>query len=176
MANERSKLLSFLLRHRSENAGLRLDRDGWCVIDELLEKTDFSRDELLEIVEQDEKRRYSISPDGMKVRANQGHSTKLVELKFAARVPPARLYHGTKQNCVENILKNGLLPMRRHYVHMSAEIETALAVGSRHRGDTAILEIDCVRAYKDGVMFYLSDNYVWLAKEVPAKYIRRITQ
>ena len=79
---ERSKLLSYLLRHKPEKANLTLDREGWCDVDQLLANTDFTEIELKDIVASDTKGRYSFSPGGLLVRANQGHSTDKVQLTF----------------------------------------------------------------------------------------------
>lgn len=172
---ERSKYLSYILRHKPEKVGLTLDTQGWCEIDLLCQKTDFTPEELLAITLADEKQRYSISPDGKKIRANQGHSTGDVSLNFKEKVPPSRLFHGTTSAATTEIEKRGLLPMSRHYVHMSADVDTAASVGGRRRGDATIFEINCVAAFRDGIKFYLSDNSVWLARSIPAKYLKRMT-
>lgn len=37
--------------------------------------------------------------------------------------PPEYLYHGTTPEMISSILKGGLLPMRRHCVHLSLDID-----------------------------------------------------
>lgn len=93
-----SRYLSLVLRHHPEAAGISLDRHGWAEVSELLtgvsRKYPIDRKLLDEIVEEDEKQRYSYSPDGTKIRASQGHSIPVdVELERAA--PPEYLWHGT---------------------------------------------------------------------------------
>jgi putative RNA 2'-phosphotransferase len=105
---ELSKLLSFVLRHRPDTIGLALDPQGWVSIDELVEKgnaagTRFSRDNLLQIVETSDKKRFSVSADGLRIRAAQGHSVS-VELGLSPREPPPLLYHGTATRFVDSIL------------------------------------------------------------------------
>lgn len=61
--------------------------------------------------------------------------------------------------------------MKRHAVHLSADIPTAINVGSR-RGNPIILEIQSGLMHFDGYKFQKSENGVWLTEEVPAKYIK----
>ena len=67
----------------------------------------------------------------------------------------------------------GLIPKSRLYVHLSADLETARKVGSRH-GKPVIYEIDCKKMSDDGYSFFESTNHVWLTKEVPVRYLRKI--
>ncbi len=169
---DRSKKLSYLLRHKPETAGLTLDREGWCLITELIEKTDFRTDELFQIVAEDAKGRYSISPCVERIRANQGHSTSEVKLTFKTATPPPELFHGANQRALPDILKTGLLPMRRHHVHLSRDKATATAVGQRNRNGFMLLTIDAKAMLAAGHKFYISDNGVWLVDHVPTKYLK----
>lgn len=168
---ERSKYLSYLLRHKPEKANLTLDKEGWCLIDQLLANTDFTWDELEQIVAFDEKGRYSFDAFATSIRANQGHSTGAVRLTFNKAIPPTVLYHGTQLQTWETIRKQGLLPMRRHHVHLSASYDTAATVGGRRKGDLVVLSIDAKKMVADGIQFYLSDNGVWLVDMVDPRYI-----
>ena len=60
--------------------------------------------------------------------------------------------------------------MRRQYVHLSIDRATALAVGRRKSRDPVILRIDASAAARAGVAFYLGNDKVWLADEVPAEF------
>jgi putative RNA 2'-phosphotransferase len=170
--NERSKFLSFLLRHRPEAKGLKLDRDGWASMEDLVKSAGFTIAEMKSIVELDPKQRYSISEDGKKIRANQGHSTSQVRLTFAKAIPPPTLYHGTTKDAAEGIKKSGIKPMKRHYVHLTAEEQEARDVGGRRRGDVAVFEIDAAQMLTDGIIFFKSENGVWLVSSVDSKYIK----
>ncbi len=86
--------------------------------------------------------------------------------------PPAVLYHGTASRFLKAILATGLRPGARHHVHLSADIATASRVGARH-GFPAVLAVDTARMRTDGIVFYLSDNGVWLTAEVKPKYLRQ---
>ena len=170
MSNELSKFLSYLLRHRPEAKNIILDKEGWASIDELIANAGFTRAEIEQIVAEDKKTRYSISEDGTKIRANQGHSTDKVKITFEKAVPPITLYHGTVADSLVKILKEGLKPMKRHHVHLSADQRTAEDVGGRRKSDTVILTIDAKQMLADGIQFYKSENGVWLVEYVSPKY------
>ena len=56
---------------------------------------------------------------------------------------------------------------------MSNDRDTALTVGTRH-GKPILYEVDTIQMIKDGYKFYISKNGVWLTKEVPTEYLRKI--
>lgn len=175
-----------LLRHKPERAKLTLDKEGWCDLIELFQNTDFTIDEIEEIVRTDNKQRYSLKyqtsfSEGLSstrepthIRANQGHSTSKVQISFRTVTPPLKLFHGTSQVLLPTIMKSGLKPMSRHHVHLSKTIDVAEAVGARRRGEVLILEIDAATAYADGVKFFISENGVYLTDFVHPKYIKEL--
>lgn len=85
-------------------------------------------------------------------------------------MPPDILYHGTGVKYCSSINKQGLIPKSRLYVHLSKDIETATNVGSRH-GESFIYKVRAKDMYDDGYKFFLSQNGVWLTKEVPICYL-----
>lgn len=120
-----SKFMSLVLRHKPDAIALALDPHGWASIDELIEKgnaagTKFDRDDLLHVVETSDKKRFSLSTDGLRVRAAQGHSVS-VELGLLPQQPPPVLYHGTATRFVTSILSEGLKPQARQHVHLSID-------------------------------------------------------
>jgi putative RNA 2'-phosphotransferase len=169
--DEKSKHLATYLRH-TEAHTLKLTKEGWAHLSDLVNTGHFTLEELREIVASDKKMRYAISHDGLQIRALQGHSTSQVKMTFEKAVPPIILYHGTSDNRhIDSILKEGLLPMKRHHVHLSATIDVARDVGSRRRGPIVVFEIDTKEMLKDGHTFYRSENEVWLIDRVPSKYL-----
>jgi putative RNA 2'-phosphotransferase len=86
-------------------------------------------------------------------------------------VPPAILYHGTTHKAAQIILKDGLKPMKRQYVHLSVDTDTAVQVGKRRDSEPAILKIDAAKAHSDGVKFYKGNDKVVLADYIPPEYI-----
>jgi putative RNA 2'-phosphotransferase len=169
-----SKFLSLVLRHQPEKIGLSLDESGWASVERLIEASsrrgfDFTREELQNVVDGNDKKRFSLSEDGLWIRANQGHSIK-VELGYAPTAPPEILYHGTAERVLTSIKQQGLLKGKRHHVHLSADVDTATQVGRRH-GKPVVLTIEAGRMRQDGFIFYLSANGVWLTDCVPVQYL-----
>ena len=170
-----SKFLSLILRHAPEKIGLALDANGWADIGQLLAQSArhgrrLSREQLEDVVARDSKTRYAISADGLRIRANQGHSLAAVDLGLPPATPPAVLYHGTAGRFIEAIRAAGLLPGSRNHVHLSANRETAVAVGARH-GKPVVLTVDAAAMQAQGHVFHVADNGVWLAQAVPAAFI-----
>jgi putative RNA 2'-phosphotransferase len=169
-----SKFLSKHLRHAPEALGLTLEPGGWVGVDDLLaacERARFrvSREELVEVVETNDKQRFSFDDTGQKVRANQGHSTP-VDLQLEPTTPPDVLYHGTAEHRAADILRDGVKRMTRHHVHLSPTPEAARKVGARH-GKPVVLRVDAAGMHRDGIVFYCSVNGVWLVDQVPPGYL-----
>ena len=169
------KFLSLVLRHKPETIGLNLDPQGWADIESLLsgchkKRLELDREKLLRIVEADDKQRFQLSPNGLKIRACQGHTIP-VDLELEPTVPPDRLYHGTTERFLPSILKRGLVKGRRLYVHLSPDMDTARKVGSR-RGPVSILEVRSGEMHQNGCRFYQAPNGVWLTDHVPAQYLK----
>ncbi|MFE0676510.1 RNA 2'-phosphotransferase [Streptomyces sp. NPDC058867] len=168
-----SKYLSKHLRHQPERIGLTLDEAGWVEIDTLIAAATahgfrFTRAELDHVVAANDKRRFAV--DGTRIRASQGHSVA-VELGLAPAAPPPHLFHGTVARNLDAIRAEGLRPMNRHDVHLSADRETATRVGAR-RGRPVVLSVDSGAMHRDGHVFHVSDNGVWLTQAVPPRYVR----
>ncbi|MBW3499739.1 RNA 2'-phosphotransferase [Janthinobacterium sp. NKUCC08_JDC] len=170
-----SKFLSLILRHAPEKIGLALDPQGWADIGQLLALAaqhgrSLSREQLDDVVMRDSKTRYAISADGLRIRANQGHSLAAVDIALPASTPPAMLFHGTASRFVDAIRAGGLLAGSRNHVHLSSNRETAVAVGARH-GKPVVLTVDAAAMQAQGYVFYVSDNGVWLTQTVPVTFL-----
>jgi putative RNA 2'-phosphotransferase len=170
-----SKTLSYILRHKPEEFGLKLDPEGWLSVAELLSALrarghSVTQEQLHAVVATNDKQRFSLSADGAKIRANQGHSVA-VELGLTPITPPELLYHGTATRFLASIRETGLRSGSRQHVHLSADAATAVAVGSRH-GKPMVLTVQAGKLYRAGVQFYLSANGVWLTEAVPPEYLQ----
>jgi putative RNA 2'-phosphotransferase len=169
-----SKRLSYVLRHRPESVGLRLDEAGWVGVDELLAALagaglPLTGDQLDDVVATNDKRRFAYDADGVRIRASQGHSVG-VELGYAAQQPPAVLFHGTTDRALGSVLAQGLHAGRRHAVHLSADVATARAVGAR-RGRPVVLRVDAAGMAAGGAVFTRSAKGVWLCDAVPPQHL-----
>lgn len=171
-----SKFLSLILRHQPEIIELKLDENGWAEVNELITKSakgrmHFSFEDLEEVVETNNKKRFAFNEDKTKIRASQGHSIA-IDLALKTIQPPDFLYHGTADANISSILGKGIEKRSRQHVHLSADKETATKVGMRH-GKPVILTIRTKEMHDDGIAFYLSANGVWLTDFVDAKYISK---
>jgi putative RNA 2'-phosphotransferase len=171
-----SKFLSLVLRHAPETIHVNMDKNGWVDIQELIDNANARKnfrltiDILKKVVATNDKQRFILSDDGKRIRANQGHSIT-VDLDLESKMPPDVLYHGTATRFLDSILKEGLKPMGRRYVHLSRTEAIAITVGRRH-GKPVVLYIDAKAMYEEGYKFYLSENKVWLVDKAPVKYIK----
>lgn len=169
-----SVFLSLVLRHKPEVIGLALDGEGYLNVDELIKgindsgrKIDMKK--LSELVDTDNKKRYSFNDDRTKLRASQGHSIP-VNLSLTKGKPTGKLFHGTAEKFRESIDKLGLLAGGREYVHLSDNLLTALKVGSR-RGKPIVYLVDYEKMLEDDLDLWVSENGVWLSNDIPAKYL-----
>lgn len=170
--------LSYLLRHNPGALELDMDRHGWVDIDQLINRINgagkyrLDRPLLERIVEEDNKGRFRISPDGLRIKACQGHTIQWVEPELCWGEPPAVLYHGTTADAREQIMvSGGISRMSRHAVHLQAAAEKAWLSARRWRKIPVVLVVDARKMALDGFRFGVSDNGVWCTEFVPSAYI-----
>ena len=169
--------MSLILRHNPQKIGMTLDESGWADTKLLIEGMRrnghrVTLENLKEIVATNEKQRFKFSDDYSQIRANQGHSID-VDVEMKEITPPDTLYHGTATRFLEAIKTEGLISKSRLHVHLSGDKETAVNVGARH-GKPVVLAINAAKMQKDGFVFRLSENGVWLTDSVPPEYIRQL--
>ena len=116
-----SKLMAYILRHSPEEFGLKPDMEGFVPLGYLVRALqriypDVTGDFVREIVGNDPKGRYEIRGD--KIRARYGHSFE-VTLNHEEDRETKILYHGTPRRNLEWILREGLKPMKRQFVHLT---------------------------------------------------------
>ena len=166
-----SKFLSYVLRHNPQSIGLFLDPNGgWADVKELIRLSNITMDTLQTVVRTNNKKRFEFNADRTKIRASQGHSVE-VDLGYSPSQPPSKLYHGTAKQNLDSIRATGINKGTRQHVHLSADIQTAMKVGSRW-GDPVALEIDAGKMAADGHTFFISTNGVWLTDHIPPEYIK----
>jgi len=179
-----SKLMSGLLRHFPEQAGLKLDEEGFTSLRELAEaiRTRWFRREsyqwvteehLLAIALLDPKGRFEVK-EGL-IRARYGHSV-FVKLKLVEDREVKVLYHGTAAENLSRIFGEGLKPMKRLYVHLTSSFEDAVATGRRHSQRVAILAVDCEALRRLGIKIFKAVRNVYLVERVPPSCIKRAVQ
>ena len=170
-----SRFISLVLRHEPSAAGLVLDAQGWASLDALFSGARaagiaLDRSALAAIFAESDKARFELSLDGSRIRAVHGHSVA-VETQGEPETPPDELFHGTAQRLVTAILREGLKPGARQFVHLSAGRDMALSVGARH-GRPVVPSVDAAGMAQARLEFFRSSSGVWLTRSVPAAYLK----
>ncbi|KAM3531452.1 hypothetical protein NHJ13051_000744 [Beauveria bassiana] len=187
-----SRALSRLLRHQAENAGIKLDGEGYAPLDKVLQwgplaSLGVTLADVQAVVATNEKQRFSLkpttttpaspaappstNPGDYLIRANQGHSIKLESSSLlvpitAADAVPARVIHGTYYAFWEPIVAaGGLSVMGRNHIHCAAGTpEEEGTVSGMRRDAQLLIEIDVARSMAAGVRWWRSDNAVILTE------------
>ena len=162
-----SKKMSYILRHNPEGEGIKLSEQGYTTLKALAAATGATTDDLEHVADIDSKQRFEVT--GGQIRAAQGHSIS-VDLGLEVAEPPHVLMHGTVEDAIPGIKREGITSRSRQHVHLSATYGTATEVGSR-RGNAIILVINSREMFSQGYEFMQSANGVWLTEHVPVEYI-----
>ena len=69
-----SKYLSFILKHEPASIGMKLDPEGWLVIEELVKNGNaagksITTEQLHAVIPESEEKRFELSDDGVRIRA-----------------------------------------------------------------------------------------------------------
>ena len=179
--------LSKILRHQAINRKLNIDNGGWVKIDDILkcnEFKDISMDDINFIVENNNKKRFSIKYENKNsyIRANQGHSINTIkEDELLEEITDINyinnIVHSTFRKNFKLIKENGLCKMKRNHIHFAKTKN--VSSGIRKNADVYIY-IDVINAMKDGIKFYESSNGVILSPGIgkngiiPEKYFPRV--
>lgn len=171
-----SRKMSYALRHNPEKYGLKLALDGSVPLETFLKAMNdmhhfqpkLREAEIRDIMAHSDKQRFAIEEG--RIRALYGHSFP-TQIQHKEAVPPDILFHGTSHAALDSIMREGLLPMDRQYVHLSADIQTARQVGARRDSKPVILKIDAAKASADGIRFYIGNDKVWLADGISPSYL-----
>ena len=171
-----SRAASHALRHEPWLYELEMDEEGWAPVDQLLAALNerggdwepIDRAALERMLALASKRRHELNGDH--IRALYGHSVPWRVLKNPAP-PPDRLFHGTRSETWSQIQVHALLPMRRQFVHLSVDLETAISVGRRKGDHPIVLTVDARAAASAGITFYEGNEFVFLADSIPAQFL-----
>ena len=175
-----SKFVSGALRHFPGDAGLALDEHGWTAFPDLVDAVESKynwpdRGTVAAVVATDPKGRFERDPGANpdRIRAAYGHSVD-VTIEDEGGPVPETLYHGTAPRNVDAIAEEGLRPMNRQQVHLSASVETAMEVGSRHAEDPVVLEIDAAAMARDGHDVAKRGEATYTTDRVPPAYLSKL--
>lgn len=164
---QRSKRISWLLRHGAAEAGVTMDAAGWVRVGDVLRALRISEPALDEVVAQNDKRRFE--REGDRIRACQGHSTpavsqEAVEASWTEHVGDEPIFHGTNVEAALSIAREGIRSQARSHVHLAPSRTSK--VGKRWNV-AVLLVIDPARLRAKGIRIFESGNGVLLAREVP---------
>ena len=172
-----SKLMAGILRHFPERYGVRVDGEGWALIDEVVQALRRAgylwaeRWHVEAIAALDPKGRYEVREG--RIRARYGHSIR-VKVEPLSYETPLTLYHGTTRENLLSIMAVGILPMKRLKVHLSETVEEALEVARRHGRNVVVLEVDVNCVKRKGYTVARASKRVYIADKVPPECIRRV--
>lgn len=165
--------LAFALRHHPAQFGLELDDEGWTSLEDLVIALRFDRYDWAHVDEEvlnsvvEETDRFEIR-DG-RIRATYGHSIELGKIP-PITVPPAVLFHGTTEEALPAIRREGLKPIGRRFVHLTSDREYALRVANAKQSRTIVL-VNALNAYASGHVFRRANGHVWLTGHIEAAFL-----
>lgn len=172
-----SRKLSKILRH--DPHPLTMDNKGWVKTADLCGHFAISVDELTEIVETNDKKRFILDGDKQRIRAAQGHSVGVAENKeyviMTAMQSELELYHGTDSVSAQSIQKTTIVPGKRQFVHWTANIETAKKRARQtafHGKSDPVIVVLKARSYiHGGGKLLMAENEVYLTPEIDGKIL-----
>ncbi len=196
-----SKTLSYLLRHGAVKEKLPVNPDGYIPLAAILNHNRFKSQkyniqDIIRITENNDKKRFTmrnfksgleIPPsalpisltdpliiDDWKIRANQGHSLKLIDdsalqlkpLKEITDFPSSTIIHGTFVNKLKLIIKSGgLSKMNRNHIHFaSGLLSDPNVISGMRKNCNVFIYLNISKALSNGLEFYLSENGVILTR------------
>ena len=168
-----SRKLSKILRH--DPTPLTMDKEGWILVDDILNYFDISHDDLVEIVVTNDKQRFRFNDDETKICANQGHSKGIAQDKVLTQVTAVQqdslLYHGTDADAAEKIKNSHIDTGSRQHVHWTTNLELAKKrakqKASWNKSTPILVSLPVKRYLNHKGKLYLSDNNVYLTPNVP---------
>ena len=167
-----SKTMAFLLRH---DKTFIFPVDGWRPTADLLDQLrarmkepDITLEDVEHVVQNDAKGRFEFSSDKKLIRARYGHSVPVVLSDETTDVPDI-LYHGTAEQFLESICRQGIKAMRQ-CVHLTNDRMLALSSGARH-GNPVLLAVDAKQMLMDNIRFWKGNDKIWLTGDIDRKYI-----
>jgi putative RNA 2'-phosphotransferase len=153
--------------------------EGWVEISDLVEGIKgrlgnhreyewLTPEHIIAVAKLDPKGRFEVR--GGRIRARYGHSIG-DEIKYPVASDHTILYHGTSIESLGSILKHGLLPMKRRFVHLTGDPELAFETGRRH-GHPIVLRINVECLRKHGLIVYRATDKIYLVKRVHPECIQ----
>lgn len=176
-----SKLLAFVLRHRPDALGIKLEAEGWVEIDELVRRLNQSRrldapidrPALERFVAEGGGSRFEIV--GSRVRARGGHTAPgIAPQRPVPAPPPDFLFFGSSRDRIGRTLNDHGLhaePGRWLRLHESERAARRAASGTE-KAKARVVVVEAQRASRNGVVFFRgAEAGVFLVTHVPRRYL-----
>ncbi len=175
-AEQLSRFLALVLRHRAPQFHLDMDDEGFVNIDDLLDVIDERRESLSwvepehieELSNAEGRRRFEVRGDG--VRATYGHSFHR-PISYPRAEPPDQLFIGIPKAQLPALRASGLTPKDRQYVHLSENRDEAEEIGQHHDENAVVITIRAREAHDAGILFHRPADGLFLATRIPAQYL-----
>lgn len=90
---------------------------------------------------------------------------------FDINEPPEYLYYVNGDEFKEYTMKNGLVSNGGHLSMMRADIDETMQIGAATWDRPIIYTVHSGAMYRQGFIFYKSENGVWLTERVPVEYL-----
>jgi len=173
------RIMAGVLRHFPDRFGLSMDGHGWVDMRDFVNAVREQKPHyhwlrphhIVAIVETDPKGRYQV--DGGMLRATYAHSVD-VNLDDLPDANTDELYFPCSEEEVDILLEKGLTPTDRKKIHLSGTLEKAVSAGRAKIENPIILAIDAASAQKAGIKIKRAGKTVYIADEVPAKFLKRL--
>jgi 2'-phosphotransferase len=172
----------------------------------LKEFKNINNNDINQIVETNEKKRFELKiiNEELFIRATQGHNTNvglfINDSKSLTKITLSdvsdttdvsnvsdvstntnyNIYHGTKKEYLNSIIKTGLNKMNRKHIHFVENINRDKQMSGFKNSSDIILKINMKLCIEDGIVFYKSSNNVILTEGIngliSSKYIIEIIE
>ncbi|HDD45205.1 MAG TPA: hypothetical protein ENG63_10160 [Candidatus Desulfofervidus auxilii] len=166
-----AKLMKYILAHRPDEFGLVLDEQGFVFLKDLIQAINEEKDwsfvrisHIMDIVNFFERKEFEIKDN--KIRAiNPQYAL------FPENNPPKILYAAIRRKTYPHILEHGFIPTKYPFFPLSVNKELAMRIGKRRDQKPVLVEVQANKAAKEGITFYCLNEFLYLIKELPSKYI-----
>lgn len=172
------RVLAFALRHHPLRFGVGLDGEGFADVDELVvgirlshyDWATLDREQVEVAIRGTDPGRFEVR--GGLVRARYGHSVALGS-PGESQTPPDVLLRGTSADALAQVLKTGLRPMNRAFVHLTTNPDYAAQVVTA-KGGGIVLRVRAKEAADAGIEFFQANIHVWLCRSVSPEFLSRL--
>ncbi|TXG80170.1 MAG: RNA 2'-phosphotransferase [Spirochaetes bacterium] len=178
--NKISRKLSKILRH--DPYPFTISDDGWISTQAIINYYNITLDDLIYIVETNDKKRFSLNDDNTLICANQGHSNGIAENKVFTQITDVEtefvLYHGT-DDVIAELIKNDVMKTgKRQHVHWTPNIDLAKKRANQrsewNKTKPVLITLKIKTYLNNKGKIFISDNNVYLTPEIKTLFLNFI--